>query len=213
MTTRGFASLEGPARWTKGLLIATVVLAAVGILSGLAQVELISRAAQGIANAELTANDSRQQAIGALQLLVLVATAVAFLVWFHRAHGNLDVVSSMKRIYTPGWAVGSFFLPFLNLWWPLEAMRELWQGTMSSGSTSTPALIGWWWGLFIASNFVPILLIPLSSPETPTLPDVEIASWLQILTAGLDIPAAILAIVLVGRITRRQLEAGKVLEA
>lgn len=219
----GFASLRGPARWTKGLLSFTVVLAALGALSSLAQVELISRAAEGIAEAEATANDARQQVIGALKFLTLIATAVVFLIWFHRAHANLAASRSPKGLFTPGWAVGSFFVPFLNVAWPFMAMRELWNGTMSADATpadaasepssapslptSTPAIVGWWWALFLVSNALENASSHLGLRDTPTLPTLELVSWLMVGSNVLEIAAATLAIVLVDRITARQLRA------
>ena len=212
------ARLEGPARWTKWLLIATIALCGIGIVSGLMQVELMSRAAQGISDTEAAANDSRQQAIGTLQVLLLIATAILFLTWFYRAHRNLAVVSSIKPVYTSGWAVGGFFVPFLNLVRPVQMMRELWQGTMSGSSSatsggfasvqpsgSTPPLVGWWWGLFLASNILGNVTMRLAFRDSPTLADLEALSWLQVLHDGLDIPTAVLAILLVDRITKRQL--------
>jgi hypothetical protein len=214
------ARLEGPARWTKWLLIATIALCSIGIVSGMMQVELMSRAAQGFSDAEAAANDSRQQAIGTLQLLLLIATAIFFLTWFYRAHSNLAVVSSIKPMYTSGWAVGGFFVPFLNLVRPVQVMRELWQGTMSGTSSatsgafasvqpsgSTPPLVGWWWGLFLVSNILGNVTMRLAFRDSPTLADLEALSWLQVLHDGLDIPTAVLAILLVDRITKRQLEA------
>lgn len=217
---QAFARLEGPARWTKWLLIGTAALCGIGIVSGLMQVDLLSRAAQGITDAEAAANDSRQQAIGTLQVLLLISTAVAFLIWFYRAHSNLPVVSSIKLVYTPGWAVGGFFVPFLNLVRPVQVMRELWHGTMSAGPNtnagtlastqpidSTPVLVGWWWGLFLVSNVLGNQVMRRAFRENPTLPDLQVLSWLQVLSDGLDIPTAVLAILLVDRITKRQLEA------
>jgi hypothetical protein len=212
-----FASIAGPAQWAKWLLFATLVMSSIGILSGLAQVELLSRAVNGISEAEAAANDSRQQAIGGLQLLLLVATAIAFLTWFYRAHRNLAVVSSIKPVYTSGWAIGGFFVPFLNLVRPLQVMRELWHGSLStsgrpaeqSGSskhfTSTPALVGWWWAMFFASGVLGNQTMRLSFKQNPTLSDLEMLSWLQILSDACDIPGALLAITLIGTITARQL--------
>jgi hypothetical protein len=52
-TVGRFVSPDGAARWTKGLLLATMVLSIVAIGSGLLQIEQLSRAASGgISDAE-----------------------------------------------------------------------------------------------------------------------------------------------------------------
>lgn len=115
-----FSLADGAAGWTKGLLVATLVLSVTGIVSGLLQIELLSRAGRGgISVAGAAANDSRQQLIGVLRFLLALGTAVAFLMWFHRTHKNLPGLGGRELKYTPGWAVGGFFVPFLNLVRPL----------------------------------------------------------------------------------------------
>ena len=53
-----------------------------------------------------------------------------------------------------GWAAGYFFIPIMNLWKPYQAMKEIWQGsdpdpTVHAFSVRVPALLPWWWGLFL----------------------------------------------------------------
>ena len=92
-----FAPSDGAARWTKGLLVAILVLSVVGIISGILQIDLLSRAARGgISAAEAAANDARQQLIGMLQVLGHLGTVVAFLTWFHRVHKNLPVLGGRE---------------------------------------------------------------------------------------------------------------------
>src|ERR1041384_5004095 len=100
-----------------------------------------------------------------LNFLVYVATIVAFLLWLHRAASNLPALGAQRTEYSPGLAVGSFFIPFANLMWPYKAMREVWRwskpvaasgeiaGLSFTADTSAP-LVGWWWGLWLASNFI-----------------------------------------------------------
>lgn len=218
-----FVSSWGPAdraaRWTQGLLLAGLVLSVVGIFSGLLQIELLSRAATGgISKAEAAANDSREQLIGILQLAVYVGTVVAFLMWFYRAHKNLPALGGRELKYTPGWAVGGFFVPFLNLVRPLQVMREVWHGSDPAGAErdrapdgpsirndlGTPALVGWWWALFLISGFLGHVLLRMTFRENPTLDDLQTLSSFQVLGNMIDIPSALIALILVGRITRWQ---------
>src|SRR6266571_8305121 len=126
--TGEFVSAASQARWTVGLLIAGICLDVVATVSGSLQVSLVNRVLSGetITTAEAASNDSRQQLIGVFQIILYVATAVVFLMWLSRSYRNLSALSSSPRAYSPGWAVGSFFVPFLNLVRPLQIVRELW---------------------------------------------------------------------------------------
>src|SRR5262249_39937269 len=65
---------------------------------------------------EFTAADRVQAVIGLLQMFVFVITAIAFLIWFHRAHRNAAHLGAKGLTFTPAWAVGWFFIPIMN-WW------------------------------------------------------------------------------------------------
>src|SRR5689334_7274535 len=120
-----FSSLDRSGRWTIGLLLAVVVLSVGSIMSELQQVDLLTRiSTSDFTMSEVTSNDSRQFAVLVAKLALLVATAVAFLIWFHRAHKNLPALGARELKYTPGWAVGGFFVPLLNLVRPADVMRE-----------------------------------------------------------------------------------------
>ena len=221
-----FSSPEAVGTWAKGLLVASLVLAVVAVISGLLQVELLSRLAEGsnYTMEEVAQNDSRQGLIGIFQVLLWIGTAVAFLIWFHRVNKNLPSLGQTGLIFTPGWAVGFFFVPFFNLVRPFQAMRAAWHGSdpsrMGLDFTShrtdfgsrlgTPALVEWWWALFLISNFIVnaagrLLL----SQKTAT--GLQSGSSLMVLSDLLEIPSALVAIRLVGHLTRWQVEKEKLI--
>jgi hypothetical protein len=49
-----------------------------------------------------------------LSLIASGITAILFLVWFYRAYRNLVRSGIQDLRYAPGWAVGSWFIPFFN---------------------------------------------------------------------------------------------------
>jgi hypothetical protein len=122
-----------------------------------------------------------------------------FLVWLHRAYSNLPALGSLLSTYTPGWAVGWWFVPFANLVQPHGVMRNLWiesqrrpisdQGFALAPSTP---LIGWWWGLFLACR-----VLTMVSRISAT------GSWLAFV-ALLDAVNALLCLLMVRRISERQ---------
>lgn len=77
--------------------------------------------------------------------------------WIYRASANAaHLVPSEKRI-GPGWAVGWFFVPIANLFFPFKAMRETWNSSTRSDDNLTEAVPGWitlWWFAWILSNIL-----------------------------------------------------------
>jgi hypothetical protein len=131
-------------------------------------------------------------AVAILAVAVLAATAVVFIVWMWRSVKNNELLDRVRPRYTSGWSIGGWFIPFGNLWIPVRIMHDLWQGSDPATQRHqdwrvlrrTP-LIGWWWGFYLASRiltFTPVGVV-------------------------CSIPAAVLAIVVVRRITERQLAA------
>jgi hypothetical protein len=221
-STAPFSSPEAVGKWTKGLLIATLILAVVAVISGVLEIELLSRMARGYGYTmeKAARNDLRQRLVGILQVLLFYGTAVPFLIWFHRMHKNLPSLGQTGLIFTPGWAVGFFFVPFLNLVRPFQAMREIWRGSdpgrLELDVTSdepgvpnrlgTPPLVGWWWALYLIFNVVAGMTgqFYLYASKTQSFPELRAASVLMVVADLLLILSALVAIRLVGRLTRWQ---------
>lgn len=99
-----------------------------------------------------------------LEALIFVATAVAFLMWIHRAYRNLPALGAMGLDTTPGWAVGYFFIPIMNFFMPYRTVKEIWSKSAPADETGggfgwevpakSPAIIGLWWLLWIFGNIV-----------------------------------------------------------
>lgn len=80
--------------------------------------------------------------------LTFLASVVAIAMWIHRAHANLAFGDAQDLQFTPGWAVGWYFIPIANLFKPFEAMRELWNashpGRDVSAGKAVPIIVAWW---------------------------------------------------------------------
>ncbi len=74
-----------------------------------------------------------------LMLVIFIGSVVLVSMWIYRAHANLrDRGIEMET--SPGWAVGWFFVPIMNLFKPFQAMRELWsESHFESDSYGDPA--------------------------------------------------------------------------
>lgn len=92
---------------------------------------------------------------------VQVATVIAFCKWFHRAYANVQYAFQVGGLqYSPNWASGAFFIPFINLVVPYRVAREIWVGSQPgiqsvSGARAVSDSSSWiehWWGLFLLMN-------------------------------------------------------------
>ncbi len=85
------------------------------------------------------------------QFIINVTTVVFFCVWLYRSYDNLRVFNRWTSLdYSPGMAVGSFFIPFVSLVVPYRAVREVWQKSAIAeeimlGLSDPPASFPLWW--------------------------------------------------------------------
>ena len=101
-------------------------------------------------------------------------------------------------------------MPILNLIRPFQIVTEIWKG---SGPTVTDdasletrpssPLIGWWWVLFL-SNLLVYLVARLAFSGDKTVSDLISQSWFSLVGDAVEIPAAMLAVLLVSKINTAQ---------
>ena len=133
-----------------------------------------------------------------------------FLVWQHRAHRNLRAASVEGLAFTPGWAVGWWFVPVANLVKPFQSVREPWKA--SSADPAWPEIrtwpvIGWWWGLWAGGLLVAALVGAYAGARSDD--PISIGSHIFLDQLGLalaisSIASAILAILIVRSVVERQ---------
>lgn len=214
-----FASGHTRARWVLILLAVVILLDLVAIGSDYAQINLLSRAMEGetITIAEAEANDSRQAGIAGLQMMTLLVTAVLFLMWIHRSHRNLPALGAHDLKYSPGWAVGYFFIPILNLFRPYQVVEEIWKASdpnvdISDGSSwqnaSTSPVIGLWWVLWLISGFVGYAFLKMSL-GVETVHEILTMSWVMMGSDIFSIAPSILLLLVIRAIDSRQEQKSK----
>lgn len=171
------------------------------VISGYLQYNLIQKVANGgeITLDEANLNDRREQLIAIVHLILLVICGITFIQWFRRAYFNLHL-KVKNLLHSEGWAAGAWFVPFLNLYRPFQIMREIYEETkkllIKNGikvdeNFSTNA-VGWWWGLYLTSNFLGNISYRLSKNAT-TVDALNTSTVFHIIVSLLGIPVAILA--------------------
>lgn len=129
--------------------------------------------------------------------LVLVCM-VFFLMWVFRVNKNLRRLSHAPMVFTPGWAVGWFFIPVACLWKPYQAMREIWR--VSHRDANAPLhLLGWWWLLSLLSSMMG-MQVARSWFGAETSDDYACAALVSVGCDVVDAVAAFLTVLVVKRI-------------
>jgi len=125
----------------------------------LAYPEAISAATTG--EEEITDDMALILVIGMLALLqvgAVLAYFIVFLSWLYRCYKNLSHIGGAVPRYTPGWAVGGWFVPIMNLFRPAQVMSDILQYSSPLDRDGLPqvrkGLLTLWWTLFLVSGFV-----------------------------------------------------------
>jgi hypothetical protein len=156
--------------------------------------------------------------VGLLSGAISLGTIIVYLLWTHQAAKNIRAFGQQMLEFTPGWAVGWWFIPFANYWFPYKVLREIWKasdpesvGANSNGGTawsSRPvgSLFPLWWATYLINGFiggaaaVKQVMVSFENPGKPNLttsPLVLVAHFFLII-------AAVAIVSIMSQLARRQ---------
>jgi hypothetical protein len=150
-------------KWARWLICAYLVISSIAMISETIQHNVLTSLRDGVyeteeaALAAATASDWNQMVVGLFQLVIAVATGIVTLRWIHRANWNARALGAARLDFTPGWSVGWYFVPLMNLWKPYQAMKQIWQASAQPRDWQVqpiPAVLGWWWFLWVISTLL-----------------------------------------------------------
>lgn len=110
------------------------------------------------------------------QFVAMLVAMVLTAMWIYRAHANLAASGVSGLHFSPGWAVGCYFIPFINLIKPFDAMKELWNASMNGDQrfdSPAPPRIKTWWFLWLGGNAASnagLRMLEFSSQQNQALP-------------------------------------------
>jgi len=164
-------------------------------------------------------NDRRQLIVAVVDGTVFFATGIFFLFWFHRAYRNLPALGGDRR-YGTGWAIGSWFVPFLNAWRPKQIVNDIWResgprttdeyGTKDEGNKVPNLFLLWWLAWLVMGALYWSAL--RSSLDAVTIDELLASNALFMVAEIASIVAAALAVVFVQRTTAREEERARFLD-
>lgn len=184
------------------------------LISDYLEYDLLNRLVKGefVAQERLDANDLRQHMLSIVYLLLLIPTAIVYLVWFHRAYANLEALGAADLRHKPGWAVGFWFVPILNMFRPVQIAQEIWRGSdpdqavardVAKPRPRNSGLIGLWWAFWLISNGLANIAFRMSASANTVQLQLS-AAWMSMLAGALSIAAGLFAFAVVAAIDRRQ---------
>lgn len=210
-----------PARPLKRRALVVTVLLGLGILADLAgtaaEVNLLGVLGElqegvDVSFEEATAADDQSGNAGLAQIAVFLATVIAFLAWFWRAYRNLPAFGVREPRFGYGWAIGSWFVPLLNLIRPKQIANDIWRGTSPDLETGqgwrsyenkgVSPLLHAWWAAWLVMGFGDRIATRLYL-DAESVSSQQSATYLSIVVNLLYAIAAVMAILVVRAITQR----------
>jgi hypothetical protein len=210
---RQFKDPSGLMKWTIWLMYAYILLTIFAVYSNALAYQLLSDFQNGtyvseeLALADAEVIDAQQGRVGLLQIVLFISSGILMLRWIYRANSNARHLGASEMTFTPGWAVGWYFVPVATLWKPYQAMKEIWKASTSpqdwTAATVSP-LLSWWWFFWIVSNAAgnAALRMGLRAEELDELIAVNTMTQLSDLTA---IPLTVTAILLIRKVNSMQM--------
>ncbi|MFC2027701.1 DUF4328 domain-containing protein, partial [Chloroflexota bacterium] len=122
---------------------------------------------------KLLASDDRLVATHWIHFGLMIIGAIVCLAWIHRAYRNLPFLHAQGLSFSPGWAVGWFFIPVAGLVQPYRVLSEIWKASdpdmngkdgISWKEAQLPKIVVCWWALFLASWVARFVASSLADP-------------------------------------------------
>jgi hypothetical protein len=199
--------------WVQAVFFISALVAFTSIMSGFMQSQLLNDALNGkyISLAAATTNDNREALIGWIQIITMVIAAIIFLIWVHRANKNLHAFTNPLLRFSPGWAVGWFFIPIMWLFRPYQVVNEI---SKASDPNINPALnnldnypasaiVGFWWAFFLISNYIGWFAFRYFLRDD-TIRDLLDSTYAYMVSDAVDVVGFIITLIMVRKISQSQ---------
>ena len=209
----GFKDPTKLTKWVKVFLCLSIVISVVSIWSGYLEYRLLMDfknevySSQETAIVDAQANDLRQGIVGLAGVVIVLTTLICFFKWVYRANYNVRRLGATGLKFTPGWSVGWFFIPIANIWKPYQVMKEISQASGNPADWTGRkglSILGWWWGFWLISGYFSQVSFRVSL-RADGIDQLLSANVLTLISDAFDIPAAIITLILVGKLFEMQI--------
>jgi hypothetical protein len=154
---------------------------------------------------EAQSADNTVHAVALLLIVLYVAVIVVWLVWFFRMRANVEAWRPRFQRRGRGWAIGGWFCPIVNYWFPYQIARDVFDDTEQDLNgpmirPSRPLLLIWWLAFIVMS----ILDAGATRYPDSTIDDLWQGEYLELIDIVITVVAAGLAIAVVRSMTAAQ---------
>ena len=192
----GLRPLRGIGTAARWLIAATTIATLVTMAVELWGISLLDSFASGsVGPGALQAYDSASLALAGFTGLITIAAGICWLIWQHRAASSVPP-ASLRR--SPGWHVGSWFIPVVALWFPFQNVKDIVRGSHAPVSSG---MLGGWWALWIATGAASAASARMTT-AADSVPSLTAAIGVSIVGDVLWIAAAAFAWTIVSLITK-----------
>ncbi len=191
----------------KAAVIALIVWLGAALLYGGAAIHMIlaigaDQAGNPHAWASLETADQVSAISGAIYLLAYLACAIIIGRWIYRVNKNAWQISDHMTV-SPGWNIGFFFIPILNLFRPFRGIRETWQASHAPHDPDgepVPGMMRLWWGAWLISAALGHLSFRLGL-RAQTLDDFLEIAYIDLVGTAVDLVAGLTLLWIIRRLT------------
>lgn len=185
-----FQPIDGRARTVAIFMIVSMISDLVSLGSSIIDLQMLSR----LENLSLAALDQWQMLgmIGFVTIPLYFITVIIFCFWTYRAAANAHALRPGLPT-SPGWAVGWYFVPFANLFKPLNSMKDIWRVSFrrESGKLAPPdSILGIWWAFWILTCITGNIAFRLAMSGGVDVSMLVTSAWFSIFSAITGICAA-----------------------
>lgn len=171
-------------------------------------------ALSGPADADLTAGQQMATTSSLLtmayaayaQVAVFIVVAILFLRLLYKAVQRAKTFAAPYSYVSPGWAVGYWFIPLINLYQPFRVVKALFAScAQEAGPNAKPAageqLLSGWWGMLLISG-VAQRVLGSTQTDFGTRPGISGYAEYSIVCNLLEIAATVLFAMVVKRMVQ-----------
>lgn len=205
----GYRSSGTLAVWTVGLLGLVAILCLGELISNLMKADVFTQIGAGVKfpHAQLVADDLRHRIIVFVRLTAYLTCGLTYCFWFYRVCRNAVSLGALLK-FTPGRAVGNWFIPIVSLWQPYQTVRELWDFNFFASPSAreaalAPLLLRVWWACWLGT-LVTSRVVSARTKSAKKVPELLTVVHWSMAYDVLVFLAALLALWTVVRITRGQ---------
>lgn len=215
VSTPSYRPLAGLPRVVAGVLLAAGLAQLVGLGALTGRLQLLGQIAAGgdVSPLDAAHSDDVVRASAFLQLGAGLLCAILFLTWLHRVVANNAALGARALRFTPGAAIGWWFVPLANWVMPYRVVAEAWRAADPQLPWSTPdqramrsvpALLSSWWLALAGGSVLASIANVTGNSSTAGLDALHTATLLFMAASLLLAGAGVLGAVTVLRLSRRQ---------